>query len=186
MTTDQRRVFVTTRRSTRGAAVLALSCLWGAGCTASIGDAGPPGAGPGTSSGAGVTGTGTGVTTGTGVGTGGGVSTGTGTGGVDPTGPAALLGLPASPVHATSLHKLTAWEFANSMQDLLGSGVPLAPVEADTLIGGFATVGGSSVSISPAGVGQYATIVGNATAYAFADATRAASVLSCVPKATTD
>ena len=62
--------------------------------------------------------------------------------------PAALLNLPAAPLPAMGLHKLTSWEFANSVQDLLGSGVPLAPVEADTLINGFATVGASSVSIS--------------------------------------
>jgi hypothetical protein len=86
----------------------------------------------------------------------------------------------------TGLHKLTAWEFANSLQDLLGSGVPLAPVEADTIINGFATVGATSVSISPAGVGTYETVLGNATAYAFADATHAGAVLSCVPQSTTD
>jgi hypothetical protein len=101
-------------------------------------------------------------------------------------GPASLLNLPGSPLPTTSLHKLTAFEFANSMQDLLGSGVPLAPVEADTLIGGFATVGASSVSLSPAGVGQYDTIFSNATAYAFADATRAASLLACMPTGPTD
>jgi hypothetical protein len=99
---------------------------------------------------------------------------------------AALLNLPAAPLPAMGLHKLTAWEFANSVQDLLGTGVPLAPVEADTLINGFATVGASSVSISPAGVATYKTVLGNATAFAFADATHAAAVLSCVPQSTTD
>jgi hypothetical protein len=97
-----------------------------------------------------------------------------------------LLNLPASPLTAAGLHRLTAWEFANSLQDLLGGGVPLAPVEADTLVGGFATVGASSVSLSPAGVDQYETVLGNATAYAFADATHASAVLSCLPKSTTD
>jgi hypothetical protein len=86
----------------------------------------------------------------------------------------------------TGLHKLTSWEFANSVQDLLGAGVPLAPVEVDTLINGFATVGASSVSVSPAGVATYKTVLGNATAFAFADATHAAAVLSCVPQSTTD
>jgi hypothetical protein len=102
------------------------------------------------------------------------------------TGPAALLSLPSTPLPTTGLHKLTAWEFANSLQDLLGSGVPLAPVEPDTLINGFATVGATSVSISPAGVGTYQTVLGNATAWAFADATHAAAALSCVPQSTTD
>jgi hypothetical protein len=84
------------------------------------------------------------------------------------------------------LHKLTSWEFANSVQDLLGSDVPLAAVEADTLINGFATVGASSVSVSPEGVATYQTVLGNATAFAFADATHAAAVLSCVPQSTSD
>ena len=102
------------------------------------------------------------------------------------TGPASLLNLPAAPLPTTGLHKLTSWEFANSVQDLLGADAPLAPVEVDTLINGFATVGASSVSISPAGVDTYKTVLGNATAYAFADATHATAVLSCVPQSTTD
>ncbi|HEY1536328.1 MAG TPA: DUF1595 domain-containing protein, partial [Polyangiaceae bacterium] len=100
--------------------------------------------------------------------------------------PSSLLNLPSSPLPTFGLHKLTAWEFANSVQDLLGSGVPLAPVEQDTLIGGFATVGATSVSISPAGVDQYETVLGAATAYAFADVAHATPVLACVPQATTD
>jgi hypothetical protein len=107
-------------------------------------------------------------------------------GGAAVAGPASLLNLPAAPLPTTGLHKLTSWEFANSVQDLLGTGVPLAPVEVDTLINGFATVGASTVSISPAGVATYQTVLGNATAYAFADTTHAAAVLSCVPKSTTD
>ena len=100
--------------------------------------------------------------------------------------PSSLLNLPSSPVPTRGMHKLTAWEFTNSVQDLLGSGVPLAPVEQDTLIGGFATVGATSVSISPAGVDQYETVLGAATAYAFADSAHASAVLACVPQATTD
>jgi len=116
----------------------------------------------------------------------GGGSAGTSGGGATVPGPASLLSLPTLPLPTTGLHKLTSFEFANSMQDLLGAGVPLAPVEADTLIGGFATVGASSVSLSPAGVEQYDTIFSNATAYAFADAKRASSLLACVPTGPTD
>jgi hypothetical protein len=115
-----------------------------------------------------------------------GASSGGAAGAATAAGPASLLNLPAAPLPTTGLHKLTAWEFANSVQDLLGSGVPLAPVEADTLINGFATVGASSVSISPAGVETYQTVLGNATAYAFADTKHAAAVLSCVPQSTAD
>ena len=111
---------------------------------------------------------------------------GTGTAGSGAGGAASLLNLPGSPLPTTSLHKLTAFEFANSMQDLLGSDVPLAPVEQDTYIGGFATVGASSVSISPAGVEQYDQIFSNAAAYAFADAAHASPLLACMPKGPTD
>jgi hypothetical protein len=128
-----------------------------------------------------------GMSTGGSPGTGGASSAG---GGVAPAPPpqgmAGLLNLPSAPLSTTGLHRLTAWEFTNSLQDLLGQNVPLAPVEADTLVGGFATVGASSVSISPAGVGQYETVLGNATAYAFNDPTRASSILACTPKVTTD
>ena len=109
-----------------------------------------------------------------------------GAGGVTVTGPASVLNLPSGTLPLTLLHRLTAFEFTNSMQDLLGSGVPLGPVEADTLVGGFATVGASSVSTSPAGIGQYETAIGNATAFAFADAAHASAVLSCMPTGTTD
>jgi hypothetical protein len=59
-------------------------------------------------------------------------------------------------------------------------------VEPDNIVDGFANVGASVVAMSPAGVGQYEAATGAATEYAFADATRAATVLSCVPKSTMD
>jgi hypothetical protein len=109
-----------------------------------------------------------------------------GAGGGTPTSGAGLLNLPSAALPANGLHKLTAWEFSNSLQDLLGSAGPLSPVEVDTLIGGFATVGASSVSISPAGVGQYETVLGAVTNVAFGDAAHAGAVLPCVPQSTTD
>ncbi len=114
-------------------------------------------------------------------------STGTGTttgGGTN--GPSSLLGLAPGPTPTARLHKLTTFEFANSLHGLLGSAVPVAPVETDYLVNGFATIGASTVTASPAGVGLYETAIAGATSYAFADATRAATALSCVPKATTD
>ena len=163
---------VTTRSIRATAAMFVAACLSGAACTGAIGT-GPsmgsptatgsnPGDNPGGSGSAGSQASGS------------------------TTGPASLLSLPASPLPSTALHKLTAWEFANSVQDLLGNDVPLAPVEADTLVGGFATVGASSVSVSPAGIGQYDTVLGAATAYAFANSTRASSVMSCMPQSPTD
>ncbi len=157
-----------TKLSTKATkAMFVAACLFGAACTGTIG--GDPSPGSGNASPSGSAG-----------------SRGSGSAGSLVTGPASLLNLPAAPLPTTALHKLTAWEFANSVEDLLGSDVPLSPVEADTLIGGFATVGSSSVSISPAGVGQYETVLGTATAHAFADAKQASSILSCMPQATTD
>ncbi len=162
-----------------------------AACTGHIGESAGGGSETGTGSGGSSSlggspsGRGIGSSSGSGSGRGSG-STAASSGGATAAGPSSLLDLPSSPLPTTGLHKLTAWEFANSLQDLLGSGVPLAPVEADTLINGFATVGATSVSISPAGVGTYETVLGNATAYAFADATHAAAVLSCMPQSTTD
>jgi hypothetical protein len=84
------------------------------------------------------------------------------------------------------LHKLTASELANSVHDLLGQGAPLGPVEPNNVVDGFATVGASTVSVSPSGVGQYEAATGAATEYAFADSTHAAAVLPCVPSGTSD
>ncbi len=159
------------------------ACGFAAACTAQISGH------PGGASGAGAASSGSSVVGASGDGTGpSGLGNGSGSasGAVTVTGPASVLNLPSNPLPATLLHRLTAWEFTNSMQDLLGSAVPLAPVEADTLVGGFATVGASSVSISPAGIGQYETVIGNATAFAFADAPHATAVLSCMPTGTTD
>jgi hypothetical protein len=166
---------------------LALSGTFAAACTGQIG--GSNGGSATTSASSGSFG---GSASGTAIGAAGGSTAGsasTAAGSGSPaaaTGPVAVLGLASTPAATTGLHKLTAWEFANSMQDLLGSAVPLAPVEADTIINGFATVGATTVSVSPSGVGTYDTVLGNATAFAFADATHAAAVLPCVPQSTTD
>jgi len=81
---------------------------------------------------------------------------------------------------------LTAAQFANSVQDLLGAAAPLAPVQPDDVVNDFAQVGASSLVVSPSGVALYETATGTATAWAFADATHAAAVLSCVPQTITD
>jgi hypothetical protein len=127
-----------------------------------------------------------GSTTTGGVTTGGTTTGGSTTGGGGTNGPSSLLGLGAGPTPTARLHKLTTFEFANSLHDLLGSAAPVAAVETDFLVNGFATIGASTVTASPAGVSLYETAISGATTYAFADATRAAAALSCVPKATTD
>jgi hypothetical protein len=93
---------------------------------------------------------------------------------------------PTDAAPTASMHLLTAAQFANSLQDLLGSGAPLTPVEPDDVVAGFAQVGASSLVVSPAGVGLFETAAGNATAWAFADMTHASAVLSCVPQTMSD
>ncbi len=105
-----------------------------------------------------------------------GASAGSGSGGVAPTGP--------DPV--ARLHKITASAFASSLRELLGSDVPLLPVEQDLDRDGFFSVGNSTVAISPAGIVQYEAAIGAATEYVFADAARAAKVLSCMPQSGAD
>jgi hypothetical protein len=84
------------------------------------------------------------------------------------------------------MHKLTTMEFANSVHDLLGNAAPVPNVEPDLIVDGFATIGASSVAVSPNGIGLYEAAIASATAFAFADATRAAGVLPCVPQSMTD
>ncbi|HEY3668960.1 MAG TPA: DUF1592 domain-containing protein [Polyangiaceae bacterium] len=107
-----------------------------------------------------------------------------GTGGGNPAG--IDLGLQAGDAPIARMHKLTASEFANSVHDLLGTDAPLSAVEPDNIVSGFSSIGASTVSISASGVDMYEAATGSATAFAFASATKAATVLSCVPTAMTD
>ena len=100
-------------------------------------------------------------------------------------GPAGLE-LPVGNAPAAHLHKLTVPEFNNSLHDLLGTAAPVAAVEPDLMVNGFATIGASSVAPSPGGVELYESTIRAATTFAFADATHVASALACVPTATTD
>ncbi len=59
-------------------------------------------------------------------------------------------------------------------------------VEPDTFLGGFAKVGGSTVSVSLNGVGQYQAAIEAATAEVFADAKRRDAFVGCVPQGVTD
>ncbi|HSZ83169.1 MAG TPA: DUF1592 domain-containing protein, partial [Polyangia bacterium] len=115
-----------------------------------------------------------------------GAGTTTGAAGAATAGPSSLLGLPGGAEPVARMHKLTAVEFANSVQDLLGAGAPLTAVEPDDVVSGFANVGASTVAMSPSGVGLYEAATGAATTFAFADAAHAGAVLSCVPTGTAD
>ncbi len=94
--------------------------------------------------------------------------------------------VPTDAAPTANLHLLTAAQFANSVQDLLGAGAPLGPVQPDDVVDDFAQVGASSLAVSPSGVALYEAATGAATAWAFADAAHAAAVLSCVPQTMTD
>src|SRR5258706_9472970 len=86
-----------------------------------------------------------------------------------------------------SMHKLTVVEFTNSLHDLLGSNAPVASLlEPDQQLEGFRSISGAVVAVSPTGVAQFETAINEATQFAFASATQAALVLSCVPTSATD
>jgi hypothetical protein len=148
-----------------------------AGGTTHGGSAGTTGAGA-ASVGGGTAGAGSASTTGT----------GTGGSGVAGAGAAGTGGNPV--VFAPSpgaYRRLTATAFRNSLRDLLQGPVTIGDVEPDSwAVGGFASVGAATVSISAVGVEQYQTAIDAATSQAFADATRRSKLLGCTPKSTTD
>jgi hypothetical protein len=151
-----------------------------AGGAANGGGAGTTGGGA-ASAGVGAAGTGSTTTTGTGTGTGGsGVAGAAGTGG---TGGAPVVFAPSPGAY----RRLTASAFRNSLRDLLQGPVTIGDIEPDSWsVGGLASVGAATVSISAAGVEQYQTAIDAATSQAFADATRRSKLLGCTPKSTTD
>lgn len=88
---------------------------------------------------------------------------------------------PAVPeLPAPTIRRLTAAEFTHSVTDLLGA-VTLSPIETDSLLSGFFSVGNATVAVSPAGVSLYEKALDQATTQAFSDPVRAATVVSCVP-----
>ena len=84
------------------------------------------------------------------------------------------------------LHRLTASELKNSLQDLLGDGIPLKEADPDSVVDGFASIGSRVVAVSPSGVGLYEGAMRAATDYVFADPGRLAAQIACVPQAATD
>ncbi|HVJ14196.1 MAG TPA: DUF1592 domain-containing protein [Polyangiaceae bacterium] len=117
-------------------------------------------------------------------------STATGGGGAVTTGGAtsasALLNLPAGDTPIPRLRRLTKSELEHSLQDLLGAETALTDIETDNVVGGFASIGASSVATSPAGVSLYEGAAIAATEFVLTDATRVASRLACVPASVDD
>jgi hypothetical protein len=100
--------------------------------------------------------------------------------------PLAGLYLPNGDMPGPKLHRLTQSELMHSLQDLLGAEVPIGELEPDVRVGGFSSIGASSVSVSPAGLGLHEQQVLAATAYLFADQGRMEAQLACVPESTAD
>jgi hypothetical protein len=106
------------------------------------------------------------------------------------------LGFPDGPTPIAHLRRLTTPEFTYSLQDLLGSNVPISTLTPDVSVGvfgpspvnlgGFSAIGASTVVTSPSGVGLYEAAVNAATAAAFSNPTQLSSILACVPTDTTD
>jgi hypothetical protein len=86
---------------------------------------------------------------------------------------------------AGTFKRLTASELKNSLTALLGP-VTVGAVEPDTFLGGFAKLGGSTVSVGLNGVSQYQSTIEAATAEVFADTTRRDALVGCVPTGITD
>jgi hypothetical protein len=94
--------------------------------------------------------------------------------------------LPSGEAPGATLHRLTQSELEHSLQDLLGADVPIEELEPDVLVGGFSSIGASSVAVSPAGVSLHEQEVLAATGYVFADEARVRGQLACVPVNTAD
>jgi hypothetical protein len=86
---------------------------------------------------------------------------------------------------AGSFKRLTATELKNALTALLGP-VNVGDLEPDTWLGGFAKIGGSTVSTAPSGVEKYHLVIEAATAELFADATRRDAFVGCAPQSLAD
>jgi hypothetical protein len=107
-----------------------------------------------------------------------------------PTGGAGMLGgdpgpEPPAVAGAGRLRLLTRAQLESSLHDLLGE-VDVAATEADTIAGGFASIGATYAAISPHGVEQHEAAVMAALAPLFADPARRMGLLGCAPQGLED
>jgi hypothetical protein len=91
------------------------------------------------------------------------------------------LYLPNDDMPSARLQRLTQSELTHSLQDLLGNDVPILELEPDVRVGGFSSIGASTVAVSPAGVGLHEQEVLAAVGYLFDDEARVQAQLPCVP-----
>jgi hypothetical protein len=124
-----------------------------------------------------------------GVSSGGSAGSSSGAGGTIANGGTGLAGgieLFTDPIPSARMHRLTESELAHSLQDLLGADVPIGELEPDVPVDGYASIGATTVSVSPAGVGLHERAVLAATAHVVADVARTQAQLPCVPASAAD
>ena len=90
--------------------------------------------------------------------------------------------MPAPPV----LPRLTQRQYLNSIEALLGPGLPVPPLEPDTSPYLFASIGATSTTLSELGVQQYEEAADLFTGIVFADAARREALVGCLPAAPGD
>lgn len=123
---------------------------------------------------------GTGLTTGTGGASG---TSASPTSGSNAGGGASLGFAPSTGAY----RRLTASAYRNSLRDLLQGPVTVGELEPDSsAVGGLASVGAATVSISSTGVQQYQTAADAVTTQLFADTARRDKLLGCKPKSVSD
>ncbi|MBL8973516.1 MAG: DUF1592 domain-containing protein, partial [Myxococcales bacterium] len=90
--------------------------------------------------------------------------------------------MPGPPV----LPRLTQRQYLNSIEALLGPGLPVPPLEPDTNPYLFVTIGAASTTLSELGVQQYEEAAELFTGLVFADAARREALVGCAPAAPGD
>ena len=84
------------------------------------------------------------------------------------------------------LPRLTHQQYFNSIDALLGPGLPRPPIEPDTNPYLFFTIGATSTTLSELGVGQYEEAAELFTTTIFADTARREALVGCLPAAPGD
>lgn len=97
----------------------------------------------------------------------------------DPNDP--LAGLPDFEPAPPSLHRLTAAQYHHAIADLLGPGLSITPLEPDTPLHGFASVGAAELTVSALAAEQYEAAALALVEQIFGDPARRAALLDCAP-----
>jgi hypothetical protein len=84
------------------------------------------------------------------------------------------------------LPRLTAAQYHNALRDLLGSAIPVFPVETDTNPYLFFSIGAASTTLSELGTQLYEEAADQVTHLVFADPGKRAALVGCAPAAPGD